>query len=257
MTYWAPTPPKRGEDRVGNTIELRVVIGFDLARRMIAVSHFARMGRSFAYEGDDINRLFDESRFGRVLPAAGMAAEADVALAEPEAASPLEILHRLELRGDQAQMERWMQVDDSATGIGVVVPTIMPRHRIGLLVCLRYKDAVDWRLGLIRRIGRDAANRPGIGIETLAWPSMCAQAKPGGEETVWNKAIDGHHGWLDAIIVSREGRELILPAGAFVAGMEIDVRSEDGFWRVRLESLLDRGPDFDRIEFTLIAREST
>ena len=113
---------------------------------------------------------------------------------------------------------------------------------------------MDWRLGLIRRIGRDAANRPSVGIETLAWPSICALAKPVGEESAWTRAADGGgHGWSDAIIVSQEGKELILPAGAYVDQIEVDVRSEVGRWRLRLESLLDRGPDYDRIEFTRIS----
>ena len=76
----------------------------------------------------------------------------------------MEILRRLETDGDQAQMESWTQVDGSDTGLGVVVPAVLPRHRIGLLVCLREADDIDWRLGLIRRIGRDAANRPSIGV---------------------------------------------------------------------------------------------
>jgi hypothetical protein len=34
--------------------------------------------------------------------------------------------------------------------------------------------------------------------------------------------------------------------------MEIDLRSELGRWRVRLESLVDHGPDFERIEIARI-----
>lgn len=248
MTYWASKPPKRNNDRFGQKLELRVVFGFGLARRMIAASHFARSGRSFKYEGVDLDRLFAEFRFGRVEQSGAAEADPVPKTDEPEVSSPLDILRTLELRGDKAQMEHWLQVDSSATGLGAVVPAVLPRHQIGLLVCLRSLDGLDWRLGLIRRIGRDAENRPSIGLETLAWPSICAQAKPGGEETVWNKVTEGGHGWLDAILVSEEGKELILPAGAFVAGMEIDVRSELGRWRVRLETLLDHGQDFDRIE---------
>lgn len=253
MTYWAQKPPKRGKDRFGQKVELRVVLGFGLARRMIAASHFARMGRSLEYEGGDIARLYDESRFGTVAKAGEAVGESLAAIAEQPVRSPLEILRTLELGGDQAQMESWTQVDGSATGLGVVVPTVLPRHRIGLLICLRDLDGMEWHMGLIRRIGRDSANRPSIGIETLAWPSVCAMAKPVGAESVWTEVADGGHGWSDAIIVSHDGKEIVLPAGAFVAGMEVDVRSEEGLWRVRLESLLDRGPDFDRIEFTRIS----
>ncbi|MCF8151893.1 MAG: hypothetical protein K9K30_11720 [Burkholderiaceae bacterium] len=253
MKYWAPVPPKRGDDRSDESADLKAVLGFSLARRMIAAAHFARMGRSLEYRGDDINRLFDESRFGTVAPQDGAEQEEDSAAAAPESANPIDILRKLELGGDKAQMESWVQVDGSETGIGVTVPAILPRHRIGLLVCFREEDGMDWRMGVIRRIGRDAANRPGIGLETLGWPSICAMVKPGGEASAWTHVADSGHGWTDAVIVSLEGAELVLPAGAFVAGMEVDVRSEEGVWRVRLESLLDRGPDYDRIEFTRIS----
>lgn len=257
MTYWAATPPKRGKDRVTRTGDLRVMFGFGLARRMIAAAHFARMGRSFKYEGNDLDRItrqFEETRFGTVA-AKDAAPEEDAP--EPlaaEVASPMDILRRLETAGDRAQMESWTQVDSSATGLGVVVSAVLPRHRIGLLVCFREAEGMDWRLGVIRRIGRDARNRPSIGLETLAWPSLCALAKPVGEESAWTRVADGGgHGWSDAIIVSLEGRELILTAGTFFAGLEVEVRSEFGIWRLQLESLLDRGPDYDRIQFNRIS----
>ncbi|MDP3514631.1 MAG: hypothetical protein Q8S20_17965 [Sulfuritalea sp.] len=255
MNHWAQAPPTRANDRVSQPGELRVVLGFGLARRMIASAQFARMGRSFEYEGEDVLRLFDETRFGTVAPDdAGLKTETSAAKQTAAATTPIEILRRLETGGDQAQMENWTQVDASTTGLGAVMPAVLPRHRIGLLICLREAEGMDWRLGLIRRIGRDAANRPSVGIETLAWPSICALAKPVGEESAWTRAADGGgHGWSDAIIVSQEGKELILPAGAYVDQIEVDVRSEVGRWRLRLESLLDRGPDYDRIEFTRIS----
>jgi hypothetical protein len=213
------------------------------------------MGRSFEYEGEDVTRMFDMDRFGTVAPEdEGASAKAVAAKLEIPAATAIDILRKLETSGDQAQMETWRQVDCSATGIGVVVPAVLPRHRIGGLVCLREADGIDWRVGIIRRIGRDAANRPSIGLETLAWPSICALGKPAGEEGAWTKVADGGgHGWLDAIIVSLDGLELVLPAGTCVPGLEVDLRSEFGRWRVRLESLLDRGPDYDRIEFSRIS----
>lgn len=258
MAHWTSAPPKRSKDRVGTMGELRVMLGFGLSRRMVAAAHFARMGRSLKYEGEDLDRItrqFEETRFGSVAAKDDdEAVAAAESLAEP-ILSPMEILLRLETSGDKAQTERWLQEDASATGIGATVPAVLPRHRIGLLICLREADGIDWRLGLIRRIGRDAKNRPSIGVVTLAWPSICALAKPpAGEEPAWTQIPDGGgHGWSDAIIVSLEGRELILPVGAFVAGLEIELRSEFGFWRVQLDNLLDRGPDYDRIEFTRIS----
>jgi len=248
MTHWGGPPPKRGRERVSAQGQMKVMLGFGLARRMIAAAHFARMGHSLKYEGNDweaMSRQFDETRFGSVSDDAGpVATVADDDLP----ATPMDILHRLESAGDAAQMEPWIGVDRSETGMGFVVPAILPRHRIGMLVCLRGEESIDWRMGIVRRIGRDARNRPGIGIETLAWPSICALAKPAGTESVWTKVADGGgHGWSDAIIVSLDGRELILPAGTFFEGLVVELRSEYGHWTARLEALLDRGQDYDRI----------
>lgn len=247
MAHWGGPPPKRGRDRVATSAAVKVMLGFGLARRMIAAAHFARMGRTLKYEGNDweaMSRQFDETRFGSVEED-----NAPVAIEAPEEElAPAGILSKLESAGDAAQMENWICVDRSESGMGFVVPAVLPRHRIGMLVCLRETDGIDWRLAVVRRIGRDAQNRPGIGVETLGWPSICALAKPAGEESVWTKVTDGGgHGWSDAIIATVEGRELLLPAGTFFEGLDVDVRSESGLWRLRLESLLDRGQDYDRI----------
>jgi hypothetical protein len=224
---------------------------------MVAAAHFARMGRSLKYEGNDlesITRQFEATRFGTVSPDDEDPSQANDSTADTEVLTPLQILRKLETGGDEAQMEHWTQVDGSDSGIGFIVPAILPRHRIGVLVCFREAEGMDWRMGVIRRIGRDVANRPSVGIEILAWPSICALAKPGGQESAWTKVADGGgHGWSDAIIVSLEGRELVLPAGTFFANLDVELRSEFGQWTVRLETLLDRGPDFDRIKCTRIS----
>lgn len=257
MSHWGGAPPKRGRERRNKTDEMRVMLGFGLARRMVAAAHFAREGRSLKYEGNDlesISRQFDETRFGKVVTGDVDASQVEVEAIEEEILTPLQILRKLETGGDQAQMERWTQVDSSETGIGFVVPAVLPRHRIGTLVCFREAEGMDWRMGVIRRIGRDAANRPSIGIERLGWPSICALAKPTGMESAWTKVADGGgHGWSDAIVVSLDGQELVLPAGTYFEHLEIELRSEFGQWKLRLEALLDRGPDYDRIRFSRIS----
>jgi hypothetical protein len=257
MAHWGGPPPKRGRARSARHDEMRVMLGFGLARRMIAAAHFARMGRSLRYEGNDlesISRQFDETRFGKVKLGTDGADQNEADVAEEEVLTPLQILRKLESGGDLAQMEHWTQVDGSETGMGFVVPAVLPRHRIGMLVCFREAEGMDWRMGVVRRIGRDIANRPGIGIEVLAWPSICALAKPSGTESAWTKVADGGgHGWSDAIIVSLDGQELVLPAGTYFESLEIDLRSEFGQWKLRLEALLDRGPDYDRIRFSRIS----
>ena len=255
MAHWGGPPPKRGWARNAQQEPMRVMLGFGLARRMIAAAQFARLGRTLKYEGNDweaISRQFEATRFGSVTEEVSAASESTADT--PEALTPLQILRKLETKGDDELMERWTAVDVSESGMGFLVPAVLPRHRIGMLVCLREAEGMDWRMGIVRRIGRDAANRASIGIETLGWPSICSLAKPAGEESIWTKVADGGgHGWSDAILVSPDGDEIVLPAGTFFDGLEIDVRSGNGVRRLRFETLLDRGPDYDRIRFLRIS----
>lgn len=251
MQHWAEPPPQRGKARQSTNEELRVVLGFGLARRMIAYTDFARSGRSLEYNGGDINALFQERRFGGSVKEE---TPAPAAPAEPLVANPIEILEKLELSGDRQMMEHWVQTDISDTGLGATAPAVRAKHRIGGLVCLRHGDDIEWRLGLIRRIGRDAAGQATLGIETLAWPSLSAQAKPLAEDATasWAKLEDAGHGYRDAILVSHDGDELILPHGAFAADLAIRVRAGETALQVKLVQLLERGDDFDRVRCAAI-----
>lgn len=250
--HWAPTPPQRSAERVDQREGLLAVFGFVMARRMVAASQFARTGRSLEYDRGDFEKYYEEHRFGRILTEAEQQVQIKAPEEEPPVVNPLETLRKLELSGDKAQMEQWRQVDISSSGIGVLVPTILTRHRIGGLVAVRYSDGLEWRLGLIRRIGRDAANQPSIGLEALAWPSLCASARPVGTVSSWSG--DGGRGELDALIVAADQRQVLLPLDAFIGGLEVELRSDEGVLRVRLVKLLERGPDYDYIEFETIQK---
>jgi hypothetical protein len=243
---WAPTPPQRSAARVPQAEQMRVVFGFGMARRMIAASHFARMGRSVDYDGSDVEQQFQEYRFGKIDTEAEIKAKAAAAAManEPKIVNPMVVLQRLELLGEQAQMESWTQIDSSESGFGALIPAVLPRHRIGALIAVRFVEGIQWRLGLIRRLGRDAQNRPTIGIEALDWPSLCATARMPTE--------------MDALLVSHTQTQMILPEQTFREGLEVAVFSEESRLRVRLTKLLDRGADYDRIEFqTIPAEEKT
>jgi hypothetical protein len=251
MQHWADAPPQRGTARHNTHEELKVVLGFGLARRMIAFTAFARSGRTLEYSGGDINVLFRERHFG------GSVMEETpepAAPAQPLVVNPLEVLEKFELLGDRQMMEHWVQADISDTGLGAIAPAVRAKHRIGGLVCLRYADGIEWHLGLIRRIGRNADGQATLGIETLAWPSAAARVKPlvDAATEAWAKLEGGGDGYLDAILVSDDGLELILPHGAFAADLAIRVRTGETTRQVKLTQLVERGDDFDRVRFVTI-----
>ncbi|MBU0752924.1 MAG: hypothetical protein KJ787_00845 [Gammaproteobacteria bacterium] len=255
MQHWAEPPPTRGTARQSTDDELRVVLGFGLARRMVAFSDFARSGRSLEYNGGNIDALFQESRFGSLAAdEVSGDAPAPAVPAEPLVANPLNVLEKLELSGDRQMMEHWVQADISDTGLGAVAPGVRAKHRIGGLVCLRYAEGIEWHLGLIRRIGRNGAGQATLGIETLPRPSASAQVKPleAGNSAAWAKLEDAGHGYLDAILVAVDGDELILPRGAFAADLAVRVRTGETARQVKLTELVERGDDFDRVRFAAI-----
>ncbi len=250
LMYWAPAPPKRNSQRKSDAGKLLAVFGFDLARRMVAASQYARSGKSGTYSGVDFDKLFVENRFGT------LAAEHDEKakeVAEAQKIDPHEVLRRMESRGDKAQMEPWTLLDRSDTGFGVTVPTILPRHRIGSLVAVREEAGLEWRLGVIRRIGRDANKRPSLGIESLPGLSICAAAKSVDQIGRWIDLANAGGGWIDALLVDQEGTHIVLPAGAYLDGVEAQLRTETGIQRIRLKKQLEDGPDFDRAEFERVA----
>lgn len=258
IDQWGSAPPHRACERVEAAHELRAVFGFLMARRVVGFSAFARSGRSFEYEGSDWHKHF-ERRFGRV----SSSREGPAEIAPPvvamggKIATPQEVLARLESAGDHLQMESWHQLDSSATGIGAQIPGIMQqRHVIGGMVAMRYDDGLEWRIGIVRRIGRSANGKPNLGIETLPWPSVIAEARPDVDANSWAKAVDGGAGWTDAVLVSADSDEVLLPAGQFADGSVIRLRAEEAGGRLRLTALLERGPDFERHRFERLEEDS-
>ena len=248
LAHWAATPPQRRNDRRDQNEQLRAAFGFSMARRFVAASQFARSGRSLRYDIIDPDEMYKAYHLGSVAKDGSPAPEADEAIV-----SPMETLNKLESAGDRAMTESWLQVDASAGGMGVAPPALLPRHGIGVLVAIRFVDGLEWHMALIRRIGRDAQGRPNLGLQCLPWPSFSAMVRIApGENSQWSAALDDEAGWIDAIIISEDTGELILPQGAYRENLEVDLRSELGLQRIRLSRLIERGSDFEWAAFDAV-----
>jgi hypothetical protein len=251
MRHWTDQPPERSSPRQNDNAPMRVVHGFSLARRMIACSAFAKRGRSLSYRGSDMHNLFNELRFGD----AGKLRD-DVG--EEAMVDPMETLLKLETSGDKQMMDEWLKVDSSDTGIGAVMPGLRSKNRIGELIGFRIDGNIDWRLGILRRIGRDAQKRVSIGIETLPYPSLSAQLRPNNVElTVWNQASESGNGYVDAILIETDSDTLLLMPGLFVAELSanliVDAKRRD----IILTEKIDHGNDWERVRFRSAEQEAS
>jgi hypothetical protein len=245
MRHWTDQPPERSSPRHSDSAPMRVVHGFSLARRMIACSTFAKKGRSLNYRGADMANQFNELRFGR-------SGQAPRIVEDEVPTDPMETLLKLETSGDKQMMEDWLMVDSSGTGIGAVMPGLRSRNRIGELVGFRVDGTLDWRLGILRRIGRDAQKRVSMGIETLPYPSLSAQVKPSNVElSVWSEASEGGNGYVDAILVEAAGDTLLLMPGLFVAELQVNLLVDGKRSDIILTEKLDFGSDWERVRFRL------
>jgi hypothetical protein len=251
LLHWADQPPERSSPRQNENAAMRVVHGFSLARRMIACSAFAKRGKSLNYRGADMENLFNELRFGR----AGIAPQA---IEEELLIDPLETLLKLETSGDKQMMDEWLKVDSSASGVGAVVPGLRPRNRIGELLGFRFDGDIEWRIGIIRRIGRDKQKRASIGIETLPVPSVCAQIRPSNVElTVWSEASEAGNGYVDAILIATDGDTLLLMPGLFIAELAVNLIADGQRRDIILTEKLDHGSDWERVRFRPADQENS
>jgi hypothetical protein len=249
ILHWSKQPPQRRGQRQPRHDELLVVHGFALARRMLACSDFARSGRTLQYDSDlalaHRNRL--ESHF-----TTDEHHRRQVATEQEPAASPLEVLRKLELSGDRAMMEKWALADISGVGLGARIPHLRAVHGVGNLIGFRFANEVDWRLAIIRRIGHTPEGRASVGLESLAGgPSVCAQAKPAtpAGQTAWHEIEGSGLGYVDALLVSPTGNEMVMPAGAFAPNLPVDLRVAGKERKIVLSELVERGKDFDRVRF--------
>lgn len=243
MRHWTDQPPERSSPRQSDSAPMRVVHGFSLARRMIACSAFAKRGKSLNYRGSEMQSLFNELRFGE----AGRQREN---IFDDQTVDPMETLIKLETSGDKQMMDEWLRVDSSATGIGAVMPGLRSRNRIGELIGFRIDGNIDWRIGILRRIGRDAQKRVSIGIETLPYPSLSAQVRPNNVElTVWSQASEAGNGYVDAVLIEAEGDTLLLLPGLFVAELSVNLLVDGKRRNIILTEKIDHGNDWERVRF--------
>jgi len=241
IQHWSLTPPSRQQERVPLNGNLLVVAGLAMARRAVAAAEFARSGRSLDYKGHV--RILDLHRVeGGARPEAAPVAQK----------SPLETLQALEGTGIQQSTDTWEGIDLSAAGLGARLPFRRPWHGIGALVGYREESSIDWKVGLIRRLGR-SHGKPNAGLAIFDGIPACAQVQLADKnaECPWNEHIPEAMGLglLDAILVSRESRLLLVPPDTYTPDRRADLIVGGKRRPVRLAGIQESGPDYQLILF--------
>ncbi len=241
IVHWSPNPPARSQPRQSSGGKILVVNGLALVRRMIAASEFARSGRSLDYEG-----YVKSLR----LRHKGHAVVEDI---PPPPKTPMEVLRLLETAGDRQMMDKWEIIDESAKGMGVRCLSRRPWHTIGALIAYRREDDLDWRAGIVRRLG-SSHGAPNAGLTIFDGTPYCSQVritKNDEEENLWMQQTQETSGlgWRDAILLSFEDRLLLAPPGTFAVDNRIDISIRGRFRPARVVGLEGQGNDYELIRF--------
>lgn len=242
VQHWSLNPPQRQKKRHQQQCALRVLNGFSLIRRMVSASEFVRSGRTLDYDTHlQQKELLRISLLGVVSEPAPLPAK-----------TPRENLERLETAGDRQMMEHWQLIDQSEGGLGARYEFRRAWQEIGALVGYRFEEAVDWRVAIVRRLGR-SHGKPNAGLSTFTETPRSCQLDlcKSGENCPWQQQTreTSGHGFFDAILVSRAEKLLLIPRAVHSAGRRGVLLLGSKRFPVQLMSIEGSGPDYDLVRF--------
>jgi hypothetical protein len=243
ITYWSKEPPTRQHTRAPQEATINVLHGFSQVRRMIAGISYLKSGKTVGYVS--YQDLFEMHRYGFV--------NEKRETPKPDAAKDAkEMLKKIELAGDKELMQKWALNDSSDTGIGATAVQHSDWLRIGALVGFRYEDKMDWQIGVVRRLSRNAQNQAVVGLQLYKGDPDCGRAGSldKREQSAWEVIPEaGIYGWQDAITLGGTSMMLLGP-GSYFDGRRFKISIGTLKMFVKLTELIESGADFELVRFS-------
>lgn len=238
-------------ERQAEEIGLKVAFGFERVVRVIRISeairrhHAAMRDRTHVDERSELVTSEPAKDGGeRMLEFEFMPDRVEKEDDPQRVETSFEMLFRLEADEELTggRFEEWQQTDSSSVGFGIRIPIVLPRHHVGAFIAFRYEDGLQWSVGVLRRITRDAAGNPLAGLEVLGTHALTAHLRlchlaDSTSDVQFSE---------DGILVERGDIEVITRAGGLIGGRLVDLGLEGGTVRLRVGMLLDRDEDYDR-----------
>jgi hypothetical protein len=145
--------------------------------------------------------------------------------------------------------ERWQSLDESANGFRLQRGSAGVRLAHRQLLAIRPGGASQFILCEVRWLAQGQDGSISIGAKALpGLPQTCSirPAKAGPMQSgSWTQAF--------ALPLSKGlAPNLVLPIGWYQQGRELDLKLSDEKFRVRLEELVERGHDYQRVRFTAL-----
>ena len=228
LQYWGDSPPHRRWPRVKIEAKIRVAHGFTSASELVTRIEFSGMAEMSA-----------DQRV-KVKQQTGIALQAEQS---------------------SAAITEWMERDGSTWGVAVDVPRQDEAWaRIGSLCTLQAAGQKAWWLGAIRRMQRDEHEQVHAGIEILSKKPLSVYLRGIGEgaeraENWQTSSGSFRFTYVNALILGESSAsgtnpEILLKRDGFNPGIQYEVLMGEQTPHARLEELLERGEDYDRVRVT-------
>jgi hypothetical protein len=225
LLFWGESPPKQRWPRVKIEAKIKVAHGFSSASELVTRIEFSGMAEMSADQ-----RVKVKQQTGIAL----QAEESSAVIAE------------------------WMERDGSTWGVGVDIPRQDEAWaRIGSLCTLQAAGQKAWWLGAIRRMQRDAHEHVHVGVEILSKKPLSVYLRGIGEgaeraENWQTSSGSFRFTFLNALILGESAvtggnPEILLKRDGFNPGIQYEVLMGGETPHVRLEELVERGADYDRV----------
>ena len=145
--------------------------------------------------------------------------------------------------------DEWEVVNQSANGFRLIRSVAGAKVAHGQLLALCPPDGDRYFLAQVTWLMQDRGQGLVAGVAAL----------PGAPQAISARLLTGHGNrselyscafLLPAVDAVGAAQSLVLPTGWYQAGRVIEIYT-DGPWRVRLDHVLQEGPDFERVSFSL------
>jgi hypothetical protein len=148
--------------------------------------------------------------------------------------------------------ETWIVENVSAGGFNAGIPEIKGDWlKIGCLLGLQPEGGDNWVLGVVRRLHRDVPQRGSVGIQTIAKSAQVVQLSPGG-------GSNGETGILLGNGAESPGEaRLLLPAGVFARGRNIEYRKGELTCLLMPQAVVDSSDEYELVKFRELIRDTS
>lgn len=161
--------------------------------------------------------------------------------------------------------ERWVMENESDEGYGAHIDDQADDWvRLGKLVGLKPERKAHWNVGVIRRLRRVNPSQQYVGIEVIAERPIALALRPAKKESraMTIDGIDPVGAVLPAsgLYLKGGGKDgadcLIMQSAEYAKHRELWFNFNGHIYQIRLSEVLERGDDWLRIGFTVLAKEA-